>query len=72
MTFDALTDDQLVTATGGYVIRKVAAGQEALRTQVEALATSVKDAASASSTTAAAKQQQQQQSMMMMMMMMRR
>ncbi len=71
MTFDVLTDDELVTATGGYVVRKVGAGQEALRTQVEALATSVKDAATAS-TTATADKASQQQNMMMMMMMMRR
>jgi hypothetical protein len=72
MKFDALTDDELVTATGGYVIRKVTAGQEALRTQVETLATSVKDAATASTTTAADKAAQSQSTMMMMMMMMRR
>jgi hypothetical protein len=72
MTFDALTNDELVTATGGYVIRKVSAGQEALRTQVDALATSVKDAATASTTSAAEKASQSQSQMMMMMMMMRR
>ena len=72
MTFDALTDDELVTATGGYVIRKVSADQEALRTQVQTLATSVKDAAAASTSSAAGKASSQQQNMMMMMMMMRR
>jgi len=71
MTIQTLTDDELVTATGGYVVRKVSAGQEELRTQVDALATSVKDAAAASQTAASAKASQQQ-SMMMMMMMMRR
>jgi hypothetical protein len=71
MKFDALTDDELVTATGGYVLRKVTAGQEELRTQVETLASSVKDAAAAS-TTAAADRASSQQNMMMMMMMMRR
>ncbi len=71
MMFDALTNDELVTATGGYVLRKANAGQEELKTQVQALATSVKDAAAAS-TTGAADKASQQQSMMMMMMMMRR
>ena len=72
MTFDVLTDDELVTATGGYVHRKVSAGQDALRTQVETLATSVKDAATASTTAAAEKASHSQSQMMMMMMMMRR
>ncbi len=71
MKFDVLTDDELVTATGGYVLRKVNAGKEELRTQVQTLATSVKDAATASQN-AAAEKASQQQSMMMMMMMMRR
>jgi hypothetical protein len=68
-TIELLRLEDLTTVTGGYVIRKVTAAQEELKAQVQTLATTVKDAATAAAGTP---KQDPMQMMMMMMMMMRR
>ncbi len=68
MILEPLTLEDLTTVTGGYVIRKTSAGQEELKAQIQALATTVKDAATAAAT--APKQDSTQ--MMLMMLMTRR
>ncbi|CAN5838121.1 hypothetical protein BH11MYX3_BH11MYX3_47310 [soil metagenome] len=68
MTIEQITLEDLCTITGGYVVRKVSAGQEELKAQVQTLATTVKDAATA----AASAPKQDPMQMMMTMMMMRR
>ena len=70
MKIDSLSTDQLVTATGGQMLRNRSALDSKLTTQLQTLQDGIKDVATSSTTSQ--QQQQQQQTMMMMMVMMRR
>lgn len=69
MCFEPLHDDELVTATGGQIIRNTSKVDEQLKTQLTTLQSTIKDYASSQVTNQA--KQQQQTTMMMMVGMMR-
>ena len=71
MCFEPLDDDELVTATGGQILRNRSALDQQLVTQLTTLQTGIKDLANAQVTNQQ-KQQQQSSTTMMMLMMMRR
>jgi ClpP class serine protease len=70
MCFQPLDDDELVTATGGQIIRNTTALDQNLTLQLKTLQDGIKDLATSQGTNQS-KQQQQQSSTMMMLMMMR-
>lgn len=69
MCFQPLDDDELVTATGGQILRNRSALDQKLVTQLTTLQDGIKDLANARVTNQ--QKQQQQSSMTMMMLMMR-